>query len=132
MATSTPIEIVQGATYSMAVTWTDGATPPTPKSLSGYWAHMQIRTKLGSPGTLLIDLSSLPTATDTTPIPPAITLEPDDQIGVVDIRISAELTAKLTKPAVYDLFLIKSDDPTEAVRLLSGSVTVDRSVTVNP
>jgi hypothetical protein len=131
-ATSTPIEIVQGATYNMQVTWTDNSQSPQPKSLAGYDAHMQIRLKPGAPGNPIINLSSkVSTDTEGNTVDPAITLEPDNQIGVVDVRISAQLTRLLKKSSYYDLFLISTSDPSESVRLIAGTVTVDLSVTVN-
>lgn len=131
-ATQTPIEIVQGATYKMSVTWTDGGTPPVSKSLVGFYAHMQLRPKLGAVGTPLLDLSSNETvAADGTVVPPAILLEPLGVVGVVAIRISAVLTEKLAKPCFYDLFLINVADPSESVRLIAGPVTIDLSVTIN-
>lgn len=123
--TPTDIEIVQGATFNMQVTWADSSTdPPTPISLSDYYAHMQIRSKPGATGTPLINLSS----TGTTP---ALTIEPDGQTGVVRVRISAQDTATLTKNCAYDLFVIKTNDPTEATRLVYGAITLSKSVTVN-
>jgi hypothetical protein len=129
--TPTPLEIVQGATYHLSVTWTDNGTPPAPISLTGRFALMQVRSKPGAPGDPLINLSSNPTLDrDGNTIPPAITLEPDGETGVISIRIGATQTRVLTKNCAYDLFLVKTDDITESVRLLSGPVTVDKSVTV--
>lgn len=109
----------------MNVTWADSSTnPATPISLSGYRAHMQIRAKAGSFGPPLLDLSSTGTS-------PALTIEPNAQTGVVAIRIGATDTALLTKTCAYDLFVIKTTDPTEATRLIYGAVTVERAVTVN-
>lgn len=127
MSTPTPLEIAQRATFTMSVTWTDTATPPAPIPLAGYYAHMQIRSKAGAAGEPLVDVTSAATGDAT----PDIILEPDNAVGVLKVRIPATKTAMLVKNCVYDLFLIKSGDPTEAVRLIHGPVTVERAVTVN-
>lgn len=122
MTTQTDIEIVQRQTFTMTLTWTTNATPPQPIDLSGYRAHMQLRRKPGVSGTPLIDVSSVGTN-------PGITLQPGGSLGVVAVRIPASETALLTKDCWYDIFVIKSDDATEATRLASGKVTVSLSVT---
>lgn len=123
--TETDIDIVQGQTFTMQVTWADESTDPaTPISLSGYHAHMQVRLKAGAVGTPMLDLSS--TGTD-----PALTLEPNGQTGVVAVRIPATATATLTKNCAYDLFVVSTTDPTEATRLVFGKITIYKSVTVN-
>lgn len=126
MSTPTPLEIVQRATFSLSVTWKDSATPAVPISLAGYYAHMQIRSKAGAAGDPLVDVTSAATGGAT----PDILLEPNDRTGVVEVRIPATKTAQLTKNCVYDLFLIKSNDPTEATRLIFGPIAVSRAVTV--
>lgn len=128
MSTPTPLEIVQRATFSLSVTWTDNATPPAPIPLTGYFAHMQIRSKAGAAGDPIVDVTSVAA----NGVTPEILLEPNGMIGVVQVRIPATKTALLTKNCNYDLFLIKVADPTEAIRLIYGPVTVDRSVTVTP
>lgn len=122
--TETDLDVVQGQTFTMQVTWADETTDPaTPISLSGYRAHMQVRLKVSAP-TALLDLSSEDAS-------PALTLEPGGQTGVLTVRIGATDTSKLTKSCVYDLFVVKKDDPTEATRLMFGTINVFRSVTVN-
>lgn len=124
--TPTDIDIDQGATFRMQVTWADTTTSPAvPISLAGYWAHMQFRSKAGSLGTPLLNLSSLGIA-------PALILEPDDVTGALTIRIGAEQTALLKKNCFYDLFVVQTIDASEATRLIHGAVTVSKSVTVNP
>lgn len=123
--TETDIDVVQGQTFTMQVTWANESTDPaTPISLSGYHAHMQVRTKAGATGTALLDLSSIGSN-------PALTIEPNGQTGVVAVRIGAVDTAALTKSCAYDLFVVSTADPTEAVRLVFGKITLYKSVTVN-
>ena len=119
-ATPFNLDIVQGATYRFSVTYTTGGATPTPSSLAGYRAHMQIRRRPGT--TILVDLASTGTS-------PAIQVEPSSQTGVVSVRIPATLTATLSRDGVYDLFLINETDATEAFRLLYGNVTVEQAVT---
>jgi hypothetical protein len=52
------IVTVQGQPFDLNVTWMDTADPPAPIPLSGYRAHMQIRTSTGGAGKILADLSS--------------------------------------------------------------------------
>lgn len=127
MADPVNLDIIQGATFNLSVTWTSGGATPVPQPLAGYRAHMQIRRRAGDPN-ILIDLRS-DSAT------PTITLEPPDdtntpQTGVVQLSIPATETANLTRNCAYDLFLIRESDPTQAVRLIFGTVTVERAVTV--
>jgi hypothetical protein len=123
--TETPIEVVQGQTFNMRVTWTDNQATPQPISLSGRRSVMQIRTKRSYTGTLMADLAS--DGTD-----PALTNEPSGATGQVQIRIPATVTALLTKTTYYyDLFTISESDVTDAVRLVFGAVTVSPSVS-NP
>lgn len=120
------IEVIQGATYKMRVTWNDDQATPQPISLTGWRAHMQIRAKRGGTGTLLANLSSDVVSDDG-----SLTLEPESLTGTIDVKVSALMTAKLKKSAFYDLFVIKTDDPTEAVRLVYGTVDISTSATVN-
>lgn len=128
LGTELDIEITQGATYTMMVTAT-GSDGTTPFDLAGYKAHMQIRRKAGSPGAPIVDLSSLGQEPDIILAPP----DDNDQpiVGGVEIRIPATQTSLLKRACAYDLFLIDENDPTEAIRLLFGNVTVSLSVTVN-
>ncbi len=136
--TSTDIEIIQGATFYMSVTWTDGAATPNPIPLSGYRAHMQIRRRAGAADPPLVDARSdgLSTATPSGIGLSEITMEPLSsdatpvpQTGVMLIRVPATVTATLSKPSVYDLFLIRQGDDTEATRILFGAVTISTSAT---
>lgn len=123
--TPTDIVVVQGATYTMRVTWTDQQATPQPISLANYRAFMQVRSRRGGTGALLISLSSEGAT-------PQLTLEPAGLTGVVDVRIPADLTRTLRRDAQYDLFVVRRDDITEAFRLLFGAVVVDTSASVDP
>lgn len=117
------LDVIQGATYRMQVTWADQQAAPI--SLAGYRALLQVRTKAGASGVPLISLSSEDES-------PSLLLEPSGQIGVVDVRIGADKTRLMRKPTyAYDLFLISQADSTEAVRLTYGLVNVSKSVTVD-
>lgn len=119
---ATDIEVIQGATFKMRVTWNDDQATPQPISLANYRAHMQIRSKTGGTGAILAELSS---------DDDSLTKEPDGLVGAIDVRVSALVTATLKKKCYYDLFVINMSDPTDAVRLVYGSVTVSLSATVN-
>lgn len=123
MATETDIEIVQGATFNLSMTWTTSDVTPQPISLLGYRAHMQIRSKAGAAGPPWADASSSNGQ---------ITLEPGNSTGLIAVRIPATVTATLKKNGWYDLFVIASSDATEATRLLAGKVTLVKSVTTEP
>lgn len=126
--TEVDISIAQGATFTVEVTATSG-DDNDPYDLTGLTAHLQIRRRAGAADPPLVDCSS---AGDS----PDIIIQPEDgegnpQVGLLDIRIPATKTIALTKNSFYDMFLLDPDDPTEAIRLLNGAVTVSRSVTVN-
>jgi hypothetical protein len=122
----TPLSVVQGQTYTMEVTYEGPETPPVPRPLTGYRARMTVRpaNKLTSP--LLFDLDSDGNG---------LTIEPADNLGVartgvIAVRVSAQLTELMTKASYwYDLFIISVADPSEALRLVHGTMTVDQSVT---
>ena len=122
MATQTDIEIVQGATFNMSMTWTTDDDPPQPISLDGYGAHMQIRSKPGAAGAPWVNIGSQTGE---------ITLEPGNTTGLLAIRIPSTVTATLKKNGWYDLFVFSNTDMTEAVRLLAGQVILDKSVTTS-
>jgi hypothetical protein len=123
MATETDIEIIQGATFNLSITWTTSDESPQPISLAGYRAIMQIRKKPGSAGDPLVSVTS-------DDMDSGIRLEPGSSTGLIAVRIPATSTALLVKDCAYDLFVIASADATEATRLLSGKVLVSKSVTV--
>lgn len=141
--------VVQGQTYGLKVTWTDGASPtPNPLSMTGRYAHMQVRSKIGQTGVPIIDsYSTYITKGANTGTPDDSRLatasvadiiqEPSGQTGVLMIRLPATATAALSKvstvdaPAYwFDLYTINSTDATDAIQLATGVVVVRNSVTV--
>lgn len=123
MTTQTDIEIVQGETKNFSATWTKGGVA---QSLADYVAHLQVRKRAGSyTAAPMIDVSSTDAA------PAAILLEPGGQTGKVVVRIPATLTRNVARNGWYDLFIVKASDPTDAVRLMHGQVTVSKSATDN-
>lgn len=131
--------IVQGQTYSLTVTWTDGAATPTPLSMTGRYAHMSIAKKVG--GVPVIDSYSgyITKGVDddnpddqrlATASVADILQEPNSRTGVLVVRLPATATAALTKQAyTFDLYTINSTDPTDAVQLATGTVAVLNSTT---
>lgn len=141
--------IVQGQTYPLKVTWTDGAVPtPNALSMAGRYAHMQVRSKIGQVGVPVIDSYStyvtkgVDTSTpDDSRLATAnvadIIQEPSGQTGVLEIRLPATATQALKKVSTadepsywFDIYTISSTDPTDAVQLATGQVAVRNSVTV--
>lgn len=108
------IEIKQGATYQLTVTWKDSAG--TAINLTGYTARMQVRETYSSSSTIVSLTSSS-----------GITL--GGSAGTIAILISATTTAALTAPfsGVYDLEVV--DASGVVTRLLEGAATVSPEVT---
>ena len=108
------IEINQGATYQLTVTWKDSAG--TAINLTGYTARMQVRETYSSASTIV-------SLTDGS----GITL--GGAAGTIAILISATTTAALTAPfsGVYDLELVSAGGV--VTRLLQGAATVTPEVT---
>jgi hypothetical protein len=109
------IIIEQGATFELTATWTDGGNPV---DLTGVIARMMIRKRHSSEEVLLsIDSDTIG----------GITI--DALTGVVDVEVSATLTAALPGRlrGVYDLELLFPSG--RVVRLLKGRVRVDPEVT---
>lgn len=109
------ITIEQGATWTLAITWSRN-TVPVP--LDGCSARMQIRRKHAD-ATVLLSLTS---AADE-----GITLGPAD--GVIALRAEAAQTEALPAPlkGVYD---IEVEEPDGTVtRLVQGAVVVTPEVT---
>lgn len=122
--TQTDVEVVQGGTFSMRVMWTDNQATPQPISLANYNAIMMIRSKRSRTAPLLATLDSSQTA---------LHLEPGGLTGAIDVRLGADITGLMVKPTYYyDLFVVNNTDPTEATRLVVGSMTISPSVTVLP
>lgn len=108
------IEINQGATFELTVTWKDSAG--TAINLTGYSARMQVRETYSSSSTIV----SLTNGS-------GITL--GGAAGTIAILISATTTAALTAPfsGVYDLELVSAGGV--VTRLLQGAATVTPEVT---
>ena len=128
-ATTKPITIEQGATFTLPFTWhlalvdADGnlvldangnAQPGEPKDLTGWTARMQVRKKVGSE--VLLEATS----------EAGITL--GGTAGTVRVKFTDEQTDTLMlKAAVYDLEL--EDEAGDVYRLLEGTVTIKPNVT---
>lgn len=113
------LPLQQGATYRVIFTWKDASDVPI--NLGGRTARMQLRKKAG--GELLSDLSSSdPTA--------AARLIKTDATGEIEVYIGATVTATLPATGVYDLELHSDTDPNEVVRLVEGTFTCSRQVTL--
>lgn len=110
--------INQGADFDVTLTWTAGS-PAAPVDLTGWSAHMQVRpSNADADGEVYVDLSSTGGG---------IIL--GGTAGTIELIITAVDTAVLSfNVAAYDL---KMTDPEgQITRLLQGSVTLSREVTV--
>lgn len=113
------IEIQQGATFTLAITWRDGDGVAIP--LTGYTAAMQVRASYTATDKL-VDI------TDSSSSQGQITLGGAE--GTIDIKILASHTATLTAPtskAVWDLIL--TDGSGNKTRLLEGQCGITPQVT---
>ena len=107
------IEVEQGATFVLKLTYKDGSGLPI--SLIGYSAQMQVRESVG--GRILAQGSTADTR---------ITV---DALGVILIKIPhTDIAATAQQRGVYDLFL-QSPDASLRTKLLYGGVTFTQSVT---
>ncbi len=106
----------QGSTFSKKLTLTDNETPPVARNLSSYSARMQVRPDIESSTTLLNLLS--------TGGSPEITL---NSSGVIQITVSATVTAALTQGGVYDLEIEDSSGAVE--RVIQGNFDLSKEVT---
>lgn len=109
------IDVEQWTSFRMNLVYSDDQGPVP---IGDYEARMQIRRRFGSP--LLIDASTYNGK---------IVLERDGQPGRIDVWIGAEQTAVLTRNCVYDLNLIRKNQPDDVVRVIQGKVLVRRAVT---
>jgi tRNA threonylcarbamoyladenosine modification (KEOPS) complex Pcc1 subunit len=107
------VEIDQGCTWSVSITWNDALGAPI--NLTGYTAAMQIRESVSSPAVALSLTESS-----------GITL--GGSAGTIVITISATQTNALGAnfSGVYDLELTGG---TIVTRLIQGKVTVSAGVT---
>jgi len=106
------IEIEQGATFRVTLTWNDENGTPT--DLTGWSARMQIREDIDDAATL----HSMVSPTD-------ITL--GDAAGTIELLITATDTEAFTfETATYDLEMVNG---TEVTRLVKGTVKLIKEVT---
>jgi len=103
----------QGTTFIKKLTITDSSTPAVVRDLSAHSARMQVRPDITST-TKLLDLTS--TGGD-------ITL---NSSGVIQVTVSAAVTAALTTGGVYDLE-IEAAGVVE--RVIEGDFTLSKEVT---
>ncbi len=112
------INIKQGATFSLIMTWYTDETQTTPVDLSGYTARMQIR-EFKESADVIVELTTGNGR---------ITL--GGALGTIALEISAEDTEDLVFPesltGVYDLELVNG---TTVTRLLEGTVYYNLEVT---
>lgn len=116
-------EVPQGTWFSREwearVRNTDGSTGAV-IPLHGWAARMQMRRSKRNPE-LLGDFSS----DDGT-----LEVQPDGEVGVVRWTAGADVTVGWTfRSCRYDVILFDPTDPTIVVRLVEGTITLDRSVT---
>jgi hypothetical protein len=124
----TTLNVVQGQSFTFDAILTED-DDVTPRDLTGWIAHMQIRTKQAYTGTLLIDLSSPGDSGDVGSDMESLIIQAGGQTGRVDVVILPTVTALLTKTVYYyDLFLTSPDGRT-SIRMLWGTVNVSNSVT---
>jgi hypothetical protein len=105
----------QGATYTFDVVWNDSNGQPI--NLTGYSAKMQVRDQAGGK-----QLAFTLTHVDGIAI--------NGPLGKITVTISAERTNKLIYPkSFYDILLTAPDSITKT-RILEGTLTLSRAVTV--
>jgi hypothetical protein len=109
----------QGATYLLTVTWYLPGTTPTPIDLTGYSAHMQVRTQAGAPDPPVLDLN---TADGTILL--------GGTAGTVTINIPSSMMQPIQAGSYrYDLNLISGDTVPVVTKLIAGSFKVTAAVT---
>lgn len=110
--------INEGEDFNITLTWTTGS-PAAPVNLTGWSAHLQIRSNYADfGGTIYADLSSASGG-----------LVLGGTAGTIQVVIPASQTTTLGfNNAVYDL---KMTNPSGSItRLIQGAVTFSREVTV--
>ncbi len=111
------LEVNQGATFRMRLTWKTGA-PPLPVDLTGYTARMDIREDIDD-------------------ITPRITLNTENGgltlggvTGTIDLYISSSATTLFDwESGVYDIEMIAPGAGGDVRRLIGGAVVVSPEVT---
>ena len=124
MAGTHNITILQGATFSLPVTWetSDGGAPPvlTPVNITGYSIRMQIRTEIDAVGFI-----------DEFTTGGGEILLTDAANGKFTLTITDTATTLYTEAdfesAVYDLELVSGGGV--VTRLIEGTVTLSKEVT---
>ena len=117
MSSTHNIQIVQGDTFQMNITWKDGNDNLI--NLTSYSARMDVRPYWGSSTRLLSSQGESPT----------IGLTLGGASGTIDVSIAASVTASLSAPlnAVYD---IEVQSGAFVKKLLRGNVKVSDEVTL--
>jgi hypothetical protein len=107
------IEVEQGATFILKLTYTDSTG--VPKDLTGYTVQMQVREAVG--GRILASASTTDSRATA------------DSTGVILVTIPHTAVAETKQPrGVYDLFL-QSPDASLRSKLLYGNVLFTPAVT---
>jgi hypothetical protein len=116
MASSHNIQIVQGETFQLNITWKDGNDNPI--NLTSYSARMDVRPYWGSSERILTSQG----------LSPNITLTLGGASGTIDVSIDAVTTAALAAPAngVYD---IEVQSGAFVKKLLRGNVRITDEAT---
>lgn len=117
MSSTHNIQIVQGDTFQLNITWKDGNDNLI--DLTSYSARMDVRPYWGSSSTILTSQGASPN----------ITLTLGGPNGTIDVSIAASTTASLSAPlnGVYD---IEVQSGAFVKKLLRGNVKVSDEVTL--
>jgi hypothetical protein len=115
MSTNYSIQIEQGATFALNITWKDSSG--TPVDITGFTARMQVRRSV-SAATVEVELNTENGRIDL-----------GGAAGTIGLSIPADVTAALSgwRNAVYDLELVSTTGVVK--RLLSGAVELIPEVT---
>lgn len=105
----------QGSTFERSIELQD--SDGTPYNLAGFSARMQVRREIDSTGSPLIELST----TNGRITISALT-------GIIDIALTPEETASLTRSGYYDLEIYKSSTG-EVFKVLRGEFRLEKEVT---
>lgn len=112
------LTIEKGARFDKTLNWQDSSN--TPIDLANYLGRMQIRERKDSTS-FVVELTTENGM---------ITLQPNSELGRIDLYIGATTTDALTiSNGVYDLELYHNTDTDDVVRLIEGNVTIAEGVT---
>jgi hypothetical protein len=122
--------IEQGSTLDFEIAYTDSNNNKI--DLTGYTGRMQIKDKIGGSITHITLSSSL--APDGTGLNFSGSNSANSPIsGTIGVFISANSSSALDfNKAVYDLEIVSGSDFPVVTRLLQGTVTLDKEVTIAP